>query len=275
MKRQVYEVLQQLSFTEYEAKAYVALLKSGAPLSGYAVALQSGVPRSRVYDVLSGLEERGDVIASHESPALYMPIPPRELILRRKKAAEKNFSAAEALFADYEGKKLQKDNIWNLKGREGIFLRLADIIARAQKQIFLEIWPEDIYEIRDALALAAKKGVKITLVVYGKISLPFAEVHEHYPLEENESGGRWLIFSADSQEALAGIVSLAEDCRAAWSAHPGLVIPITQMIIHDLYLLEILKKHHAVLEKSFGKDLCDLRRHFRAYCLYEMEKDGK
>ena len=263
MKKQVYEILQQLSFTEYEAKAYFALLDSSAPLSGYAAALQSGVPRSRIYDVLSSLEERGDIIASHEVPALYMPVSPQELIRKRKKAAEANFSTAEEFFSTYKSTVKVKENIWNIKGRTAIFARMAEIIQRAQHHVFLEIWPEDLPEIFADLQMAAQSGVKITLVSYGPAVVDFAEVYEHYPLEAAESAGRWAILSSDSKEALAGVVSLSENCRAAWSSHPGLVIPITQMIVHDLYLLEILKQHQGILEESFGKDLQLLRRRFR------------
>lgn len=263
MSERVYGILQQLSFTEYEAKAYLALLASPTPLSGYAAALQSGVPRSRIYDVLNSLEERGDIIASHETPALYMPIAPEELISRRKKTAEENFSAAARYLSVYKNTRPTKENIWNIKGRDGIFAHLCEIIKRAQRQIFLEIWPEDLVEVSSALEEIAKAGVKITLVSYGQVDADFAEVYVHYPLEDEESGGRWVILSCDSREALAGIVSLAGDCRAAWSSHPGLVMPITQMIIHDLYLLEILKEHQAVLESSFGENLQLLRRRFR------------
>jgi sugar-specific transcriptional regulator TrmB len=274
MTKHVYEILQQLSFTEYEAKAYVALLASSVPLSGYAAALQSGVPRSRIYDVLSNLEERGDIIASHETPALYMPVSPQELICNRKKAAEVNFSTAEEFFSTYKRTVKVKENIWNIKGRSAIFTRMAEIIQRAQHHVFLELWPEDLPELFADLQTAANSGVKITLVSYGPVAVDFADVYEHYLLKENESGGRWAILSSDNKEALAGVVSLSENCRAAWSSHPGLVIPITQMIVHDLYLLEILKKHRSVLEESFGKDLQLLRRRFREDWLVSAEENA-
>lgn len=269
MSKQVYEILQQLSFTEYEAKAYLALLKSSEPLSGYATALQSGVPRSRIYDVLNSLEERGDVIASHETPALYMPISPEELINNRRKAADQNFSVAAQLLSTYKSHSVLKENIWNIRGRDGIFNRICEIIGRAERHIFLEIWPDDLGKVEAALRQAAQAGVKITLVSYGKVDIDFADVYVHYPLEAEESGGRWVILSCDSREALAGVASFAEEnCRAAWSSHPGLVLPITQMIIHDLYLLEILKEYHDTLKETFGEDLQLLRRRFRGDWLF-------
>src|SRR5690606_22780106 len=50
----VVEGLQQLGFTAYEAKVYLALL-SRPGSTGYEVARHSGVPRSKVYEVLEKL----------------------------------------------------------------------------------------------------------------------------------------------------------------------------------------------------------------------------
>jgi len=43
--------LQQLGFTAYEAKVYLALLAHPGS-TGYEVARHSGVPRAKVYEVL-------------------------------------------------------------------------------------------------------------------------------------------------------------------------------------------------------------------------------
>jgi hypothetical protein len=47
--------------------------------------------------------------------------------------------------------------------------------------------------------------------------------------------------------------------------HQGLVMPITEVMIHDLYIMEIMKEHREPLEKSFGKNLIDLRQKFAIY----------
>ncbi len=51
-------LLQQLGFSEYEARAYLALLQRN-PLNGYELAKVSGIPRANVYAVLQKLDERG------------------------------------------------------------------------------------------------------------------------------------------------------------------------------------------------------------------------
>ena len=77
---EIMEVLQALGFGEYEARAYVALLKH-SPLNGYELAKDSGLPRANVYSVLGRLEERGAVVRlDTPSGTRYSAIPPSELM---------------------------------------------------------------------------------------------------------------------------------------------------------------------------------------------------
>src|SRR6185369_10618809 len=78
----VIDQLQQLGFSEYETKAYTALLQQH-PLNGYALAKRSGVPRANIYAVLQKLEERGAVIpVTVAEGVVYSPIAPDDLINR-------------------------------------------------------------------------------------------------------------------------------------------------------------------------------------------------
>jgi hypothetical protein len=77
-------------------------------------------------------------------------------------------------------------------------------------------------------------------------------------------GGRWLVLSVDNREVIAGIVSSGEHSRAAWTTHPGLVVPVTELVRHDLYKLEMLSSHGDILEAAFGPGLSVLREKFGA-----------
>lgn len=264
MKLETIKALQDLGFSEYEAKAYLALLEK-SPLSGYAAALTSGVPRSKIYGVLSGLAERGEVIMSHGTPDLYSPLPPEELIARRRRKAEATLETAEDALEQFSYSSGNRENIWNITGRDDIIKRVEEAIRHAEGCILLEIWKEDAEEIRAALEEAARHGIEVLVVSYGDLELGGVRVYPHDLPEEitEEWGGRWVVLSVDDREIVAGIISLGEDSRAAWTTHPGLVMPMTEMIKHDIYLMEILNKHRDVLEGTFGPQLVDLRNRFR------------
>ena len=114
------------------------------------------------------------------------------------------------------------------------------------------------------LRQAAERGVNVTIIAYGEIVSDFANVYLHYMGHKitEEYGGRWIVVSGDDSEVVAGIVSLGKDSRAAWTRHVGLVMPITEVIVHDLYLMEIMEEHREILEESFGENLVNLRRKF-------------
>jgi HTH-type transcriptional regulator, sugar sensing transcriptional regulator len=263
MKENTLETLKSLNFTEYEAKAYLALLED-SPLTGYAVAKNSGVPRSKIYEVLESLVLRGDIFVSYGNTPQYIPVPAKELIRNRRLKAEETFEQAEKSLAKFEQSSNDRENIWNITGRTEILDKVKACISSAEKRILLEIWEEEFKELEFELRQAANKGVTVTIITYGEIESDFAYIYNHDMSREitEEYEGRWIVFSGDDAEVVAGIVSLDKDSRAAWTMHVGLVMPITEVMIHDLYLMEIMKKHREVLEESFGKNLIDLRHKF-------------
>jgi len=263
MKTDVLLILHELGFTEYEAKAYLALLEK-FPLTGYAVSLNSGVPRSKIYEVLGGMVGRGDIMISQDKTPLYVPLPPNELIEQKKHRAEQTYKDAQEALEQYSSSSQNRENIWNISGHNAIINRVKEAIKTAKHRILLEIWEEDAEELRSALEQSAQRGVKITIVSYGFIDFDFASVYEHDMSGQitEDYGGRWLVFSMDDREVVAGIISLGDESRAAWTSHPGLVMPITEVIIHDLYIKEIMKEFKDELEGKFGPDLIDLRNKF-------------
>jgi len=155
--------------------------------------------------------------------------------------------------------------IWDITGRQDILHRVQQVIGRAERRILFQTWAEDAPIFRDALVAATARGVEVDVIAYGDPDYPFARVYLHEPGPEqitDEYGGRWVIVSADAAEIVAGIVSLGEESRAAWSRHPGLVMPITEQIKHDLYIAELLLTHRDVLETTFGPGLERLRKRF-------------
>ena len=255
--------LGDLGFTEYEAKVYLALLKD-SPLSGYGIARASGVPRSKVYEVLRGMVGRGEVLVSHGEPVRYAPLPVRELISERRRRAEESIRAAEEGLERYAVEANSSGLIWDITGRAEILARAREVVGRAEGSILLQVWREDAPELRDVLTEAAERGAEVTVVAYGEPDYPFANVYLHDLAEEitKQFGGRWIILSADAREIVAGIVSLGGESRAAWSSHPGMVVPITEQIRHDLYIAEYLLSYREILEESFGPSLVRLREKF-------------
>src|SRR3954467_3727444 len=91
-QQSVVEELQRLGMSGYEAKAYLALVAAGSPLTGYEVAKRSGVPRSTVYETLAKLVAREaafEVRADPES-TIYVALPPDTLLRRVRRVFDDN-----------------------------------------------------------------------------------------------------------------------------------------------------------------------------------------
>ncbi len=73
---EIIEKLQRLGLTKYESLAYITLLKLG-PSKATDITKESGIPHTRVYDVLSSLHRKGFVDVMQGTPRLYKPVNPR------------------------------------------------------------------------------------------------------------------------------------------------------------------------------------------------------
>lgn len=264
MWKEALESVRDLGLGEYEAKVYLALLED-SPVSGYRVARNSGVPRSKVYEVLGGLVDRGVALVNHGEPVRYAPVTPEELISRRRREFDGALANARESLGRYAGNAASRGVIWDLSGREAILERAREMAGRAEESLLLEVWQEDAPELREALAGAAGRGVEVCVVAYGDPGYPFARVYHHDLVDEvtRGLGARWLVLSLDLEEVVTGVLSMGDQSRAAWTSHPGLVVPTTELIKHDIYVQEMLGAHRQTLEASFGPSLKMLRERFK------------
>ena len=80
MSENLLEKLGKIGFSEYEAKAYVALLGK-SPVSGYELAKLSGVPRSMIYETVGKLVARGAAMTlPKEGATKYAPVPAADFL---------------------------------------------------------------------------------------------------------------------------------------------------------------------------------------------------
>jgi sugar-specific transcriptional regulator TrmB len=89
-KYDIIRILQKFGLSEYEAKAYYALLNFGSAKAG-AISVKSEVPQSKIYSVLQSLMSKQLVEMLDGRPKEFRAIPPeiafRTLIAERQKEA--------------------------------------------------------------------------------------------------------------------------------------------------------------------------------------------
>ncbi|MCK5427779.1 MAG: TrmB family transcriptional regulator, partial [Thermodesulfovibrionia bacterium] len=132
--------LTQLGLSEYEAKAYTALLKEN-PLTAYEIAKISGVPSSKVYEVIKKLETRHMVQSIHgERSRMYIPISPDEFVENFRAAVEDSLQAVKRELKSFKSG-LDTTYTWHIKDYENLILKAKRMLDTSQQTILLSIWP--------------------------------------------------------------------------------------------------------------------------------------
>jgi len=233
--------LVKLGFSEYEAKAYVALLRK-SPVTGYEIAKVSGVPRSMIYEVVAKLTARGAAMTLRkEGATLYAPVPAAELLDHLQREHEElTTSLKEELTALTTASDLEY--VWNIEGHENVMAKAAEMIGQAQARIYLALVPATFPALRPVLEEAIERGVQVVLYTTNTLDLPGARVVVAHVSEETlgQARGLGLVLVIDGEEVLIGEWLTATQARASWTSSPLLVFIAEHHLRTDPYLPQIL-----------------------------------
>jgi sugar-specific transcriptional regulator TrmB len=245
MNDQVQIKLLKLGFSEYETKAYLALLGK-SPVSGYELAKQSGVPRSMIYEVAGKLTARGAAMSLHSGNVTrYTPVSPSEFLDQLQQEHENLIGALkEELTSLADAPIPDLDYVWNIEGDENILARAAEMIDQAGKQIYLALLPVTFPALEPALKRAVGRGVRTVLYTTAALDLPGAEIAVAHVSEETlgQARGLGLILVTDGEEVLIGERLSGTQARASWTGSSLLVFIAEHHLRTDLYLPEILAR---------------------------------
>lgn len=212
------ELLQQLGLKEYEAKSFVALtqLPSGTARS---VSEQVDVPRTRVYEAMRALDERGLVQIQHSTPQEFQAIPISEAtkLLRQQydqriERLETNLSRLKDEQANDSPTEMQK--VWSLTGADAITARTETLIDDASEEIVLVIGDDRAYSeaLFDHLQEATERGVRV--YVGSLTERAETAVEEQLPEAQTFTTAlEWLQGSSDETEAAVGRLLLVDNAN--------------------------------------------------------------
>src|SRR3954451_2672573 len=154
-------LLQQLGFSEYEARAYLALLQRN-PLNGYELAKVSGLPRANVYAVLQKLEERGAVVRlDMPSGARYAPVAPAELTQRIASRFQDVLSATQQALEEL-ATPVAAEYVWNIQGYAAVLDHAHVLIDATQERLLVAIGRAEASALAEPLARAVSRGIAVT-----------------------------------------------------------------------------------------------------------------
>jgi predicted transcriptional regulator len=264
-------VLQQLGFSEYEARAYTALLQR-SPLNGYELAKISGLPRGNIYGVLQKLEERGDVIRLDISGGVqYAPLPAEELIQQLRSHFQGTLDVAQQTLNEIS-RPAEYEYVGNTRGYPALLEHARALLNAAQERVLLAIWPQEALNLAEPLAQAEARGVEITTLCLAACPQECGgcrgQIYRYQIAPEQRH--RWLVLVPDRAELLTGEIGPGEEALGIRTRHRLLVELATWYIYHSLALTAILRD----LGHQLGKLLKEKTRSILASLATNEQKEG-
>src|SRR6059058_2320982 len=114
--------LKEFGLTEYEAKAYVSLVESGA-LAASELGRIASIPYSKIYEIIGNLERKGWVELEQGRPSKYYAKAPSTALESSGSGLRRRLGRARLMrwrsFSRYEKKGVrEKPDIWIVRGQD-------------------------------------------------------------------------------------------------------------------------------------------------------------
>jgi HTH-type transcriptional regulator, sugar sensing transcriptional regulator len=184
--QKVFDALKGIGLNLYERKLWVALLGRGTSTAGELSAM-SNVPRSRSYDILQSLAEKGFVVVQTAKPLKYVATSPDEALDRAKKKISEDTETTLTRIDELKDSPILRElnDIFSqgvklvapeemtgaLKGKHSVTQQLGSMFKEASKKINIITTAEGLNDLfanhYDLLKNANEKGVQIKIATSG------------------------------------------------------------------------------------------------------------
>jgi len=171
------KALEKIGLTSYEIRTFSSLLKTGE-LTASELSQNSGVPYSKIYEVLGTLEEKGWIGSDDSRPTKYFAKSPATGIETTKQKLESEFKENQNIIIKelvplYEKSGTsEKPDIWVLSGAINIAAKILEMVETCRNEVLIalpEASEELVKQALPKLRLLHDKGVEITVLTSDKI----------------------------------------------------------------------------------------------------------
>jgi len=260
-----HKALAELGFSDYEARAYCALLEE-APANGYQVAGLSGVPRAKIYEVLDKLVARGAAVRVEEKGhdgRMFAPTDPTELVDSIEHATEEACGRAREALERYRRDPQVVEVLWRVTSEADLIARGMSLTDEAARTLHVALWSEEFEVLLPSLLAAMDRGVKIAMILYsphrglkklqergGGAVQHSRSKHHAVPLM-----GRQFVLVADGERCITGSIFSATNVEGVFTLNKGLVTNAMDLVNHEIFLERILVEVGEPVWDVFGKYL--------------------
>jgi len=242
--------LRNLGFTEIESKIMVDLAEHG-PAGGYEVAKRLGASRSNVYAAMQRLERQGALERVNGEPVRYRSLKPEELTRMISGRVEASLAFVEKSLPRSSGTAAP---FLSMEGDQAVLDALVRELGRAEREIVVDVWREEAALLREPLAEAEARGVKVLWACDGpeqSLSRTLA-----WPgwrgLEERKRGGRKFSFVVDREWCMLGMRGGEFETGAVITEHPVMAELLLHHFTQEMVLFQLEQDMGDTLESRYG-----------------------
>lgn len=255
--------MKKLGLSEYEVKAYLNLLEH-YPVNGYTLSKNSGIPRSRIYEVLDNLKNKQLVFEQIEGKnTLYHPLEPKLLMNKLKNNFEDILNNVDKYTKKIYSEEKSNSKVLVIKGRNEIINFLKLLILEAKNRVSVSIWEEELNDISKCIDDVLHRGVALKGIFFGRKNC-YKELVSHRRTERylSEKNERYIIIIVDSSHVVSGIVSRGEESQVTWTQDPGFIEMSEDYIAHDLMVNLYSQKLCASKREEYESFLDNVRKDY-------------
>lgn len=157
-----------MGLTDYESKAYLSLA-SFISATALEISETSGVPLSKIYDVLRNLAKKGFIEIQRGKPLKYEIIPPQDVFGKSRAKIKEELEEAESeIKTIYENQiPTAPPHIWLIYGTNKIINKELEIIGRAKDTLHIAagfMFHNEVEKLNEGLTKSLKKGVQTRII---------------------------------------------------------------------------------------------------------------
>ncbi|GGB58923.1 transcriptional regulator [Lentibacillus populi] len=237
-------MLQKFGFSQYESKLYEVLVSSEEPMDATNIVNYSGVPKAKVYEVISRMVKKGMVMESiSEKKKLYSALPLPLAI--EKLSAEFKDNINQLKEKTYK-KSFTDDRVWSLKVDSSIRAQSIQLLKKAKESIRISAWKDEFVEYIPFLEEKEQSGIIVEGLVVGDLTTALSNILTLVPTQEHKALERFKLIIIDDKEVMfAGVED--DSWQAIKTMSKPFVKVFTEFLYHDIALAKINKKYYDLL----------------------------
>ena len=229
------KALEGIGLTGYEIKAFAVLLKSGEQTASN-LSQQSGVPYSKIYEVLGTLEGKGWIDSDDSRPSMYCARSPATGLETTKQRMDGDFLQSRGVILSelmplYEKSGTsEKPDIWVLSGTFNIASKILEMVDACRKEVMIampEAGEELVRQALPKLRSLYDRKIDITVLTSDKMDPEAIKAIKRVATVKVKEGlfGGGIISDRRHVVILLGpdvVESSQSEAIAIWADHAGL-----------------------------------------------------